>query len=321
MPSGLPTRSLRAASPWAEWGRQGLLAVALAAALLGGAGCDLSDPVSRQELVVEAFLRTGETLPSVVLRQTQPLSGPADTAGAAVRTARVALTLDGTTYAYRPSAEHPGRYVPRDSGVVVPEGVPFRWRIEWRGRTVGAGGRTPPPVAIDSICVNVPDEPSRAILLDSLRRDSLDIPAEQGYIYPIDVTVRWATAEPETWVRGELQPTADFSSRVVNFFLQPAEVKRERNYAGTAAQRVWRGVYAVPVSGAGDPLPRHRLTVALTRGDDDFADFATSRRDPDRREPISNVDGALGIATAVAVDSLGFAVAPGTPECQIAGAR
>lgn len=312
---------LRASSPWGGWGRPVLLAVAVAAALLGGAGCDLSDPVSRQELVVEAFLRTGETLPPVVLRQTQPLSGPVDTATAAVRTARVALTLDGSTYAYRPSPQQPGRYVPRDSGVAVPAGVPFRWRIEWRGRTAGAAGRTPPPIAIDSICVSVPDAPSRAVLLDSLRRDSLDIPAEQGYIYPIDVTVRWPSAEPQTWVRGELQPTATFSSRVVNFFLQPAEVKRERSYAGTASQRTWRGVYAVPVEGAGDPLPRHRLTVALTRGGADFADFATSRRDPERREPISNVDGGLGIATAVAVDSLGFAVAPGTPQCRAAGAR
>jgi hypothetical protein len=63
-------------------------------------------------------------------------------------------------------------------------------------------------------------------------------------------------------------------------------------------------VYAVPVESGTAPLPRHRLTTSLTRGDTSFASFAQTRTDPDRREPISNVEGGLGVALAVSVDSL-----------------
>jgi hypothetical protein len=65
-------------------------------------------------------------------------------------------------------------------------------------------------------------------------------------------------------------------------------------------------------------LPRHNLTTALVRGDTAFAAFAQTRTDPDRREPISNVDGALGIATAVSVDSLVRSVEPGMLRCRSA---
>jgi len=118
-------------------------------------------------------------------------------------------------------------------------------------------------------------------------------------------------------VRGQLRPSASFSSRVVNFFLQPAEVRREDRYPDTKTGRKWRGVYAVPVDTSTAPLPEHRLTAVLVRGDTAFADFARTRADPDRREPVSNVSGGLGIATGVAIDSLRRTVTESTEQCRM----
>lgn len=201
--------------------------------------------------------------------------------------------------------------------------------VQWEGRTATASGRTPPPIDIESAEVTVPPEPVQAILVDSLRRDSLDIPAEQGYLYPIDVTVTWQTDFPETgadstyWIRAQLRPFTGFSSTVVDFFLQPEDVFRERVPNQESNRRSWTGVYAVPVASRTDPLPPHQMRVSLVRSNAAYAAFASSRRDPDRREPISNVQGAVGIAAGVAVDSVRITVdmTGGTLESAGGGAR
>lgn len=299
--------------------------VVLLALGVGVVGCDLSDPVESESLVVEAFIETGKPLPAIRLRQTRPLDQPGDSVDQAARSADVVLTLDGQPYPYVEAVGRPGRYVPVDAAPLGPDGVPprvpFRLDVRWRGEHATAAGRTPPRIALTEVCVDIPDTPVRAILVDSLRRDSLDIPAQEGFIYPIDVTAQWSGVDAPIpgdtvqWVRAQLRPTASFSSRVVNFFLQPAEVKREIEFVGSAAQRQWTGVYAIPVNDSTQPLPRHRLTVDVTRGDTAFASFATSRTDPDRREPISNVSGGLGIATGVALDSLARVIEPGGSRC------
>jgi len=294
----------------------------LAVGLVGGlGGCDWSSaPVEDDALVVETFLETGRPLPTVDLRRTRPLAVPDDSVTGATG-ATVVLEMDGTTYTYE-ARGRAGRYSPVIAPA-VPPGVPWQLRVEWNGTTASARGTTPSPIAVTEVCVDVPDAPVRAVQVDSLRRDSLDIPADVGYIYPVDVTVRWEGAGPasapdtSTWVRAQLRPDATpFPSEVVEFFLQPAEIRREDAYPRRGETARWRGVYAVPVDSGAAPLPRHTLNTALVRGDTAFAAFAQTRTDPDRREPISNVTGALGIATAVAVDSVGRSVEPGMPRCR-----
>lgn len=295
-----------------------LLLLAVGATLLLGR-CDLTEPVDAERLVVEAFVETGRPLPPIRLRRIQSLE--AGSTQAPAEGATVTLTLGGEPVAYQ--EVRPGRYEPVGGERTVPARTNFSLTVTWNGEQATARGTTPPDVVIEEVCINVPEEPVQAILVDSLRRDSLDIPAEEGYLYPIEVTTRWSTdnlaaADTSTWVRAELQPTASFSSTVVNFFLQPADVRREQRYdptSGPVGDRQWTGVYAFPVAGADAPLPRHRVTAALVRGDTAFANFATSRTDPERREPISNVTGAVGIATGIALDSLGREVDEAGRSC------
>ena len=285
---------------------------------MGLVRCDWStQPAPEQSLVIEAFLETGTPLPPLTLRQTQPLSS-SDSLGPPATGAEATLVLDGRTVRYTESG--PGRYVP-DTALVVPPRTPWRLTVRWAGTTARAEGRTPPPVEVQEVCVDVPEEPVRAVQVDSLRRDSLDIPADQGYLYPITVTVQWTDAPPPVpatyWVRAQLRPDASpFPSEVVEFFLEPAAIQREDRFEQRNGTRHWQGVYAVPVDSSEAFLPEHDLTTALVRGDTAFASFAQTRTDPDRREPLSNVDGALGVALAVAVDSLTRTIGPETNPCQ-----
>lgn len=296
---------------------RGLLAGAL---LLTLTRCDwTTEPADQQSLVVEAFLETGKSLPPVMLRQPRPLNPP-DTLADPASGATVTLQLGDSLVSY--TEEEEGRYEP-DTNRIVPPGTPWRLVVRWNGTTARARGVTPPPITLTEVCVDVPEAPSRAVQVDSLRRDSLDIPADQGFIYPVGVTVRWEGLPPGAgnevpyWTRAQLRPDASqFPSEIVEFFLQPAEVRREDQFDRRGGGQQWEGVYAVPVDSSNSPLPPHDLTTALVRGDTAFASFAQTRTDPERREPISNVDGALGVALAVSVDSLSRTTEPGLRRCQ-----
>jgi hypothetical protein len=285
--------------------------------------CDLTESVEQQSLVVEAFVATGERLPTVTLRQTRPLNEPGDRSANAATGGTVELMVDGDAVSYEENPQRTGQYGPTDDDTEVPARVPWRLTVRWQGETARAQGTTPPPIELREMCVEVPGAPVRAVDVDSLRRDSLDIPAEQSYIYPVDVSLRWpadrllAGEDTTHWVRPRLRPdTTESPSRVVNFFLQPVEVRREDGFLVQDGRRAWTGVYAVPVEDSTSSFPNHGLTASLTRGDTAFAAFAESRDNPERREPISNVEGGLGIATAVAIDSLRRSVGPaGLDQC------
>jgi hypothetical protein len=289
-------------------------ALLVVSALLLLARCDLTSPVDERPFVVEAFLQTGAPLAPITLRTTQALDASAGDTNAPATGAEITLRLGSQHIDFQPVDSVPGRYAPAAAVTVLPR-TAFDLTVQWQGRTAAAEGVTPPPITIESARVTVPPEPVQAILVDSLRRDSLGIPAEQGYLYPIDVAVTWTTDFPETgadstyWIRAQLQPFTSFSSgTVVDFFLQPEDVFRERATNRGSNRRRWAGVYAVPVDAPTAPLPRHRVRVSLVRSNAAYAAFASSRQDPDRREPISNVRGAVGIAAGVAVDSVQITV-------------
>lgn len=291
--------------------------------LLVMAQCDLTTPVERHSLVVEAFVETGRPPPTITLRRTRPLGQPGGPRANAARGATVKLVLGGETFQYEATGRRPGQYGPVSGDRAVPARVRWRLHVQWRGERARAQGTTPPPIELDKVCIEVAPAPVQAILLDSLRRDSLDIPAEQGYIYPVDVSLAWpsgrlsAGEDTTHWVRPQVNPdTTESSSRVVSFFLEPIEVRREDRFRIRNGKRRWTGVYAVPVEDSTSAFPQHTLTATVTRGDSAFVAFARSRGDPERREPISNVRGGLGIATAVALDSMRRVVAPGRDRCR-----
>lgn len=296
-------------------------ALVMAVLLLLVSRCDTMAPLGEGKLVVEAFIQTGEPLPIITLRQTESLTvapqDTADTLGVPARNARVTVQLNGRVVRYQAVPGAPGRYAP-DTPVVVPPQVPYELRVHWQGQEASAAGRTPPPVEIEFVEVEAPSEPVEAILIDSLRRDTLGISAEQGLLYPVEVTLAWkADFEPTGldsayWMRTQLRPFAEFSSTVVDFFLQPAEVFRERTARRQDGMHTWTGVYAVPVDSARAPLPRHQLRVSLLRGEADYASFASTRDDPNRREPLSNVEGALGVAAAITLDVREIDIRPET---------
>ncbi|CAM3352569.1 DUF4249 family protein [Rhodothermus bifroesti] len=275
-------------------------------------GCDTLMPGSEPVLVVEAFFQTGAPPPAIRLRQTGPLYSASVPA---VTDAQVTLQVDTLHIPYQPDAAVPGVYQPLGALTPLQAGQVVRLQVFWQGIQVQAIDTLPPPIRIDSVQVMVPESPVQAVLLDSLLlNDSLATGARFGYLYPVTVTLWWqAPIETQRlyWVRPHLRPEVSFSSTIVDLFLRTEQILREsQSDQNSRGQHYWTGVYAIPVEKAHDPLPPHRLRVALVRSGQAYARFASSRKAPERREPVSNVVGGLGIAAALALDSLFLTVRP-----------
>lgn len=281
-------------------------------------GCDTVEPTESPRLVVEAFFDTGRPLPAVVLRQTHPLDEAAPSDSLFVTDASVVLTLDGKSIAYQHDPQQPGHYRAAPPSSLAAQ-AQYVLTVRWKQQTFTAAGRMPPLIRIDSVDVRVPDQPVQAILLDSLLADidslDLDTGVQQGFVYPVVVTLWWEAAFAETgldslyWVHPQLEPRIPVSASLADYFLRTEQLLRERTLVRDARQRrTWTGVYAVPVASDADTLPAHSLRIALLRGGEDYARFAASRDDPERREPVSNIPGGLGIAAGISVDSLRLSV-------------
>ncbi len=254
-------RALSTAQRLGRWGRWGVGLLLVGGGVLLLARCDFADSAERQPLVVEAFLETGASLPTITLRQTQSLRATDSLPAGAARGAELELRVNDRTVAYREAAQKPGRYVSQ-TAASVPAQASWQLQARWRAETATAQGTTPPPIDLAEVCVDVPPAPVEAIRVDSLRRDSLDIPAEQTYIYPVDVSLRWPVpAAPSGgntahWVRPRLNPdTTESDSRVVSFFLEPVDVRREDRFRRVDDWRTWAGVYAVPAEDSTAAVP------------------------------------------------------------------
>ena len=304
-------RARHIALPWAL----------LVATLACWARCDSVTPDEGTRLVVEAFVDAEEPLPAIRLWQTRPLEQvyPFD-ASTAASGAEVTLRLGGARVAYQPRQGEPGLYEPARPQAVAAR-MPLTFEATWQGRRVTATSSVPPALMLDSIRVNVPDEPVDGIILDSLfidpvlvdslQFDSLRTGAEQGLVYLVEVTLWWTVDYPELgpdsvyWVRTQLKPQLPSRPTFDDFFLRPEQIFRERNAPRDAlGRRSWTGVYAVPVETRQTPLPPHPLRVAIIRSGQDYARFVSGRDDPERREPPSNLDGAVGIFAGLSIDSL-----------------
>ena len=313
------TRRARSGRP-AAWAH-GVPAVLAGLVLI--AACDTVEPGGGEQLVVEAFVEAEQGLPAVRLWRTRPLETPYPFGpSTAVEDAEVMLRVGPESFEYRPRVGRPGWYEPAYGGeAAVPGRTPVRLEAQWGARRAAAESVVPPPLRLDSVRVRVPERPVDGIILDSLffdparldslQFDSLKTGAAKGLVYLVEVTLHWtvdfeeAGADSAYWIRTQLR--ADLPTRPVfeDFFFRPEQVFRERDARRVdARRRVWTGVYAVPVGEVDEPLPPHPLRVALVRSQQDYARYVASRRDPERREPVSNVSGGLGIVAGISLDTL-----------------
>lgn len=287
-----------------------ILALVGSGVLLGA--CDTLEHTDPDVLVIEGFLDAGKPLPEFTIRHTGALDAPYTMDGAGVSDATVVLGLNGNAIVYFPVPGSPGLYAPQVGATEsIPERSTFTLDVRHQDMLASVSGDVPPAITIDSIQISVTDHPVEAVLLDSLRLDSLDTGIYQGFIYPVEVSLFWSQDNvlpgPDSlyWIRAQLKPFLSFPSRVVDYFLRQEQIVREDQLAfdGNGSRR-WTGVYAVPVTAETDSLPDHDVKVSLLRSGGDYARFASSRDAPERREPLSNIDGAIGIVTGISVDSV-----------------
>ena len=284
------------------------------------AGCDSVQPEDTSQIVVEAFLIAGETVPEIRLWRTAPIGAPYRyDASTAVNDATMSLMVGDQTLSYVPANE--GRYSPMNE-VVTPPYAPLDLLVTWAGQRIEASSRVPPLITIDSLHINRSELPVRGLLLDSLllgpvaldslgTQDSLRTGAQEGYLYLVEASLHWTVdfreveADSAWWIRAHLAPDLETSGQAEDYFLRTQQLQRERTANSLApGHRYWSGVYAVPVEAADVAMPRHLLRVSLVRSPYDYARFVAGRSSPGDREPPSNVAGARGIFTGLALDSM-----------------
>ncbi len=283
------------------------LSIFVACAALLVTACDSVQPDASERLVVEGFFDAGQPLPEVRVRKTVGLEASRDDVEQAfVSDAVVDVRVNSALVDYLPTGKA-GHYQPAtDYSDVLESGDAFTVNVSWSGQSTTGSGRIPAEVRLDSIMLNVPAEPIEAVLVDSLRLDSLGIDARTGYLYAVEATMWWQTpaSRGDYWIQAQLKPFTQFSSLVLDFILLPEQVFPEDEASLESGSHTWTGLYAIPVADAESPLPPHRLRLAVVRSDQDYADYVITRGTPDRREPSSNLDGALGIVAGISVDSL-----------------
>ncbi|MFQ5568384.1 MAG: hypothetical protein ACE5G0_01840 [Rhodothermales bacterium] len=301
---------------WIGWGL-------LAAGMVFWARCDTVAPQEDALLVVEAFVDAEKPLPAIRLWQTRPLDQPYPfDEGTAIAGAEMAVMVDAQRMTYQPVDGRPGFYEPAQQGAQpVPSRALLAFEAEWSDQRATATSVVPPALVLDDVAVHVPDEPVDGIILDSLffdpvkldslQLDSLKTGAEQGLVYLVEVTLRWTVDFPEVgadsayWIRTQLKPLLPSRPTFDDFFFRPEQIRRERSTdRDDRGRRTWTGVYAVPVETRETPLPAHALRVSIVRCNQDYARFVSSRDNPERREPVSNVQGAIGIFVGLSVDSV-----------------
>lgn len=274
-------------------------------AALGWAACDSGGPVADEQLVIEAFIEAAPSTPRVVVRRSGIPNDQYSPDEALVDGATVRMrTADGQ---HLFSSETKGTYS-ADAG--LRERTPFTIEVEQDGRQARASGIIPPRIVLEAIDVKVPEVPVEAVLLEGFNLDSLGVTLDEGFIYPIEVTMRWrrppdySPADSVYWMQTRLAPVVPFTATVLDFFLLAEEVFSEQTAWQPQAQHyTWTGVYAILVDTRTTPLPIHEVDVGLVRSTEAYARFARTRTDRDRREPISNVAGGLGIVAGIALDS------------------
>lgn len=273
------------------------------------AGCDIAPPSYDRSLVVEAWFDTAAPMPPVRITTTRSLTDALIPEPAPPGT-QLKVVMADRIITYERSMDAPLWFLPVDSGgPPANAGALFDVRVDAPETSLRASGMMPPKVTLQDIHVSAPDRPISAVLIDSLNvgLDSLNLAvnATTGYIYPVQVSLTWEDDSFDGWMETRLQPENAFSSSLIDFFLLPSEVFTESSarHLGNGSLQ-WEGVYAVPVGTPDSPLPAHSLRVVLRRGDDRFARFITSREAPDRREPVTNVNGGLGFIGGVSTDSI-----------------
>ena len=244
---------------------------------------------------MEVFAEVESAPPTLTVRQTAALDAP--DAIRPVTDALVTLSVGEEEIPYDPVASAPGQYQPR-AFRMIEAGDQIGLEVSWNGRRLTGTSVVPKAIALDSVRIEPSEAPIAAVFADEL-----GLSLEEGFIYTVDATLYWHVTGPDTaWVRTRLRPPEDFPSAVVDFLLETEAVEEEILFAAAGDVRSWRGVYAVPVETASDPLPPHELEVALLRSGEDYARYARSRNAPDRREPEGNVEGGLGIVAGIAID-------------------
>jgi len=258
-------------------------------------GCESTgmEPEYEEQLVVSAYLRVGEPIDSVSISRTFTLESRYTEEEAGVSEARVSIRVDDKEYTLREYDDRNGFYHLPDKTVRVRPGATYELLIDYQEHHLAGVTTAPSPVNITS--VNADTLPFMDPDRFAMNWDKAD--GADGYL----VTTQ-ATPWPEKPYAGRL---ADYGVEgIVDFQLA--------QFGGDTLQ-AFSPISQYGVDGLEQTIefPWHmfswygKYTVKVYAITSEYLDLLTTQNQTGAFEdPVYNIEGGLGIFTALSMDSV-----------------
>ncbi len=253
-------------------------------------------PATREEIIISGYLVVGQGIDSVFVSRSLPITATYTRATAAVTADSVLLTVDGLRHRLLEYLACPGGYyLPRNVLTVTP-GKTYHLEVHALGRTLRASAMAPEQVHITSC------DPDTGIFpypdTELSRRFNLAwTPTAHTAAYIISVIAKppyeLASFGMDNLVRERIK---QFDGDTLRAFPPVRDLPVGKD--GKSLEISW---FAFPYYGD--------YTIKLYAADDALWDLATSAvvfltQSSEFEQPVTNVEGGLGIFTAVSVDSV-----------------
>lgn len=255
-----------------------------------------TEPIFEQDIIVNAYLIVGHGIDSVFIGKSLPIQEAYSEAEAAISTVEISITVDGHAYDLTEYDDRSGAYfLPEDSLIVTP-GKTYHLEVIADGRRVRASTTAPGQVRIQSLNTDTSyypyPEPEKATRFE-ITWNPVDLAAAYEVSIISKTPVELVDFGMDQLVEHRLEA---FDYDTLKAFWPTTDFPVGKNETSIEIPWFVFGYYGA-------------YTLKLYAIDDNLWDLAASGvvyapQSSEYEQPVYNVEGGIGIFSAVSVDSV-----------------